>query len=409
MRDRLQIFERTDEIELLTEVRPERIESDVKPIERIDRLVNLDAAFADAFADHYPSPPIRGVEPRRLYVAPVGEAPRLSPEAEAFLVHVTQAVNARLQQESHARWTDGMRSPYFTLMIRQRETNQSIINTIQTAYDLSELNPRLHLVFPQAGATPLAILAKNVGISSDRIHADVDISGSNGTETGRARFRRDPPDAILDPNNDVALGEDLADSVITTLVLARERNLRRDPKRFDAHYWMDIEQALFLAHKNGNMENPRNPMYPAYGKFVQACRKEHMVLLDVWSKNEELSSYLRAESATRGLDNWLRMQTIALRALTPLVNEWVMGAGLLDTGILLSRLKDYQPGLEDIPGFRQLIRSDRDQWLLRIGTKIEGMVYVDTNLGHEQNLIKLTADTMMEMARMRYRLLNSIS
>lgn len=401
MRDRLQICELKNKIVLLTPATPGRIESGVKQIEQIDRLVNLDAAFADAFADHYPSPPIRGVEPRRLYVAPVGEAPRLSPEAEAFLVHVTQAVNTRLQQESHARWTDGMRSPYFTLMIPQRETRRSIINTIQTAYDLSKLNPRLHLVFPQAGATPLAILAKNVGIPPDRIHADVDISGSNGMETGRARFRRDPPDAILDPNNDVALGEDLADSVITTLVLARERNRRRDPKRFDANYWLNIEQSLFLAHKNGNMENPQSPMYPVYGTFAQACQKEHMVLLDVWSKNEELSSYLRAASATHGLDNWLRMQTLALNSLTPLVNEWVMGGGLLDTGILLSRLKDYQPGLVDTPRFRQLIRSDRDQWLLRIGTKIEGLVYVDTNLGHEQNLIRLTADTMMEMAGTR--------
>ena len=385
----------------MTGAPPERIESDVRPIERIDRVTDIHRAFADAFADHYPHAPMQGVEPRRLYMAPVGEAPRLSPKVEAFLVRATITVNTRLQHESRARWADGQRSPYFALMIPPQETRQSILNTIQTAYDLSSLNPKLHLVFPEAGATPLAILAKNVGIPLNRIHADVDISGSNGTKTGSAQFRRDPPDAVLDPENDIALGEDLADSVVTTSVLARERNRRRDPKRFDARHWLNIEKGLFLAHKNGNMEDPRNPFYPVYEKLVEACRKEHLVILDVWTKNKEFAAYLRAASAMRGLDNWLRMQTIALNSLTSLENEWVMGGGLLDTGILLSRLEDYRPELANIPWLKQLIRNDCHQWLLRIGTSIEGLVYVDTNLGHYQNLIKLTADTLVEMSGMR--------
>ena len=162
--------------------------------------------------------------------------------------------------------------------------------------------------------------------------------------------------------------------------------------KFDQTGWNDLEIQLRAAHDNGNNGEE------IYKLFVRACAEKNVLLLPVFSKNDQVLRALNdlVDHENPDITRWQELQSNLLDEypITSIDNRWVIGAGLLDTGIKISVILPYlSEEIQKSDLILRLMKDEDNQWLLRIGTTVPGLGYLadDPKLNHLENIIQLVA------------------
>ena len=248
--------------------------------------------------------------------------------------------------------------------------------------------------FLPGGGIPLYQSVRALGFPEKRMHA-LEISGSAGTQTGRAEIKQDIPKELLDIKNIILIPEDMGDSYITIFRFIMARSLARDPSSKNAEFLYTLLKELQLAHDNHNKDAV------AYQFLVDVASKENVVLKPVWSKNEQVSQKIKeiAYSWFSPFTEWKSIQQALLKK-APIkeypYDKWTVGANIMDTAILAQTVRQaLHPQFRDDPRITRFIgepdENDKlQQWLARAAL-ISPLAYLDPSKNHEKNIINLMA------------------
>ncbi|MCX6791610.1 MAG: hypothetical protein NT149_01060 [Candidatus Gottesmanbacteria bacterium] len=338
-----------------------------------------------------PEEPFPGVPRWRMDIAPVGpHAPELTPEAERFLVHLTQKANGFFDGIAR-NMAPGERDEYFTVHTTKENAEQLVHKTAADVHEVTKDYSNVHLVFFPAGSIPIARLISDKGYPSHRMHV-LDISGSTGTESGSAVVTGTIPRELLDPTHDIVIPEDIIDTVNTIFRFIQARGEFRDPTETHKNWLYTLGRRLKMAHANGNI------YLSAYADFARAASEEHVSVLSVWSKNEQARRAIWIQAFGQPASSQTRIQQELLMcypimSLPPTL--WALGGDyVMDTGVLWSRIiKKLPPALQKDPRVTQYIGPTVDdktsEWLIR-AVRIGPLAYFETK-DQETNVIKFIA------------------
>lgn len=333
-----------------------------------------------------------GVRPARMQLAYLNEESQLPPDQEAVLVRAVKISNKTLVRDA-LLLGPGDEGKYSTRLLMPEETEAAITGCTQAAYAMATQHADLHLVFPMAGALPLAQRIHALGLPTTRMSA-VDINGTIADTTGEASVKGKLPQEVLDPNRFILMVDDIGDSFVSALQLALERkkyrvNLAGQP--YDERAGNVLMQQLKTAnHTSGND-------FPVYEDFARLCQEENVLLMPVFSKNPNAHHALVALALENDQQEHYRWKDLQLELYKrykthTLPDVWVVGAGLMDIGISLEDIVDaFPPELKSHP---DVAAWTGHQVLLRLGTSIPGLVYVqDVDV---EKITKLAARNVQE-------------
>jgi len=352
------------------------------------------ALIEEAYASTYPRAPFPGVSPERMDISRVGRAPHLPPDVEKFAVELTHAINLELTISAQSL-VPGQSGEYMTMLKSPAETEEIISRAAQAVYTVAMRHPEIPIICPPAGATPLARLLAAQGIPEDRIHSP-EIKGTVGTETGNAHITAGSlPRSIIETMSPKILFEDIPDSCSTTAALALELFKAKYPSRYDQAAAHEMRLRLKIANTNGHADRE------VYKLLAELCAEVDLVPVYVMSKNVRFSEALYRTSIKYAITHPAFSQTIneifELHPVTEIPKYWVTGPA--DTGLTLSRIRERFHGthLWKHPLFTHGIRSENNEWLLRLG-QIPGLAYLNPALHHEEHIIELAAKKFAWMA-----------
>ena len=340
----------------------------------------ISLALHEAFSRTYPCEPYPGIHPSRPYIARVGNAPKLERSDEQLLINLVWTTNVAIVRDA-ARETHEFSSP----LLSAEAAQDAIIGAATAVMETAAHDETTHVVCPPAGAIPLARMLSSMGFPKDRIHA-VEISGSAGTESGTASVRTGGiHPAVLNPNHKIIVLDDIGDSHITALALAHLRHTNRNLQSPDGLPWETLIQQMREAHQNHNhAQDPR-----LYERFAKRTSDENIIFLPVFSKNAEALAALSQSP--------IQQELFARYPVTAIDNVWVVGSGLLDTGVLFSLVRERLPkDLQNHTFFSRFI-NPLGEWLLRIGTTVPGLVYLDPKHDHEDHILDLISHEVLGM------------
>jgi hypothetical protein len=345
----------------------------------------------------HPEKPFPGVPLWRMDIAPVGlNAPKLTPDARQFLVHLTQKANGFFDGIAR-NMVPEEGGEYFTIHSTKETAMQLVHKTAETVYYVTRDIPNAHLVFFPAGAIPIATILQDKGYPAERMHA-LDISGSQGTESGSATVNGIIARKLLNPAHNIIIPEDIIDSVITIFKLIHARAAARDNSPKHIAWLRALGERLRAAHTNGNND-------PAvYADFARAAAVEHVSILSVWSKNEQARKALINQACCLTPKNsWIQKELFECYPITPLPPKlWVLGGDyVMDTGVLWSRIvPNLDIRLHTDPRVTQYMNKTADgkthEWLLR-AARIGSLAKFDTEGRQKTNVINHIARLATQM------------
>jgi hypothetical protein len=321
----------------------------------------------------------------RMDIAPVEDAPLLTPDAKHFLVRLTQITNCVFDAMA-CPMAPEERNEYFTVHTTSAEARKLVHKTAMAVYEVTRDIPNAHLVFFPAGAVPIARLIRDFGYPAHRMHV-LDISGSQGTESGSASVNGAVPPELLDPAHDIVIPEDIIDTVNTIFKFIQARGVARNASEMHQHWLGALGRRLKTAHANGNID------LSAYADFAKAASEERVSILSVWSKNEQARKAIWTQTFGQPSSSHARIQQELLMcypimSLPPTL--WALGGDyVMDTGVLWSRIvPNLDAHLQNDPKVTQYV-SPTGEWLLR-AVRIGPLAYFETK-DQETNVIKFIA------------------
>lgn len=286
-----------------------------------------------------------GVPAWRMDIAPVGEAPEIKHLDKVWLTSLTQYANGYFDARAR-QMMPGQSGEFFTIHSSHEEAHRLVRKTAEAIFTVTRDSSNVHLALFPAGAVPIAQMLLGMGYPENRMHT-VDISGSQGTETGNARVKGAIHPDLLHPHHHIVIPEDIIDS---------------------GH---SIEQLIRARNTSG------------------------VSVISVWSKNEAARQKLHKNASG------IQRELLQHYPITHLPKDlWVLGgAHCMDTGIFWSRVVQYLPKeLQRDPRVTMYTRKEeRDEWLLR-AVRIGPLAYFE-NQSQEENVIRFFANHAATMLR----------
>ncbi len=194
------------------------------------------------------------------------------------------------------------------------------------------------------------------------------ISGTQGTESGLAKLAGEINPALLNAEKQVVFVDDVVDTLSTfaTFVLARRRARQEEigldlmvlPEKLGEAFGQDFDQSQFRT---------------LYQTLAELMGEENVCLATVFCKNQPFLKKLRSVAENVG-GEWRERQLALLEKAYPIdPSEWIIGAGLLDSGVSWRDIYENHPELKelilDLP-------SDLDL-TLRVGANIPALLAIN--------------------------------
>src|SRR5689334_2941966 len=130
-------------------------------------------------------------------IAPVGNAPELTPKAQQDLIELSRRTTAYFEKQAD-KLSVGESNTYFTLLETAEETTNRVKQAAAAISQTLQDDESFHLVFFPAGALPIAQELDLLKFPKRRMHA-LEISGSNGLLTGAATIKETINPILLNP------------------------------------------------------------------------------------------------------------------------------------------------------------------------------------------------------------------
>jgi len=197
---------------------------------------------------------------------------------------------------------------------------------------------------PLMGAYPLLMHLINQPQDFDERIIPIVIAGSTATTTGDAEILIPLPDELLDENKQIIKVDDIDDSCVTSAQLVAERRKERTGRE-DSQLKNHIDNLKKKPLEEGQEQesfNNRRFVKP-HQALARAMREENVITAAVFCKNAPFYQALRQETNEAlkiGEDvAWAQRQKDLLEVARQLEeDQWVVGAGLLDTKIEIAKI-----------------------------------------------------------------------
>jgi hypothetical protein len=262
---------------------------------------------------------------------------------------------------------------------------------------ISFANIETVFAFPMSGARPLMYEFARRQKESEGIFP-VWIGGTEGTSTGEAQIKKNLPEDLLRPESIVVFADDVTDTFVTSLQLAHRRleKSNADPDLPYTGRKNDLEMIQKLKKAKIPFNSEEYTQY--YENAAKTYHEAGVVIAPLYNKNAHMTNILKTYASELQAKERKNVWAIAQLAALDIPenrqyseNQWLMGAGVLDTGIkgseILERLKT-QKETELAEILRASGMSDLE---LRIGaTGLESLV--EFNGDYRNDLVQRIAD-----------------